>query len=139
MRITNTESACPNLNQYQQLASGQLAEIEAEWLLSHLENCAACAQTMKTLPEPDTLVGMLRQADTVAQETNKKEIAGLVEDKHRGRGVTALAPRRVLLRTGFALGQRARPLQRAGQHLRSKSICPSPRCQRFANWRRGQQ
>ena len=79
MPIAKTDKACPNLNQYQQLASGQLSEIEAESLLSHLENCDACAQKVKTLPEPDTLVGMLRQADTVGEEANKKAIAGLVE------------------------------------------------------------
>src|SRR5437868_2503476 len=79
MPNTNTDNACPNLDQYQQLASGGLSDVEKESLLSHLENCDACAHKMKMLPEPDTLVGMLRLADTVGQETNQNAIAGLVE------------------------------------------------------------
>jgi len=75
----DTDMACPNLNQYQQLACGQLPDVEKEALLSHLENCDACAQKLKTLPEPDTLVGILRQADTVDEEATRKAIAGLVE------------------------------------------------------------
>src|SRR5947209_20311730 len=78
MPNTNTEKACPNLAQYQKLAAGEVSEIETEALLSHLERCDVCARKMKTLPEPDTLAGMLRQADTVGEESTRNAIAGLV-------------------------------------------------------------
>src|SRR5271169_5375285 len=73
MPNANTNTTCPSLNQYQQLALGVLPDIEKESLLSHLEGCDACAQKLKTLPEPDTLVGMLRKADTIDQPTAAPE------------------------------------------------------------------
>lgn len=75
----NTDKACPNLDQYQQLSLGQLSDIEKESLLSHLEYCDACAQKLMTLPEQDTLVALLRQADTLHGAGSKGVIAQLVE------------------------------------------------------------
>ncbi|HZZ78224.1 MAG TPA: family 16 glycoside hydrolase [Gemmataceae bacterium] len=72
-------NTCPKPDQYQQLMSGSLPDGDKESLLAHLEGCDACAQQIHSLPEPDTLVGLLRQSDTLSEEASRKAIAGLVD------------------------------------------------------------
>jgi hypothetical protein len=72
-------AACPNLAQYQQLAAGRLPEAEQEALLDHLEHCAHCAHQLHTLPEQDTVVSLIRHAQTLGDRGSEKIIAGLVE------------------------------------------------------------
>src|SRR5262245_39487615 len=79
MTKTKTNQTCPNLDQFQQLASGLLSADEMEPLLLHLESCDACAQKVKTLREPDTLVEMLRQRDTLDDANSRKIVDELVE------------------------------------------------------------
>src|SRR4051812_3967338 len=72
-------SACPDLGHYQRLASGQLPDADQQALLGHLEGCATCAQKLHRLPEPDTLVGLLRQAETLVDQAAEGTVARLVE------------------------------------------------------------
>src|SRR5581483_8517582 len=56
-------AACPAWARYQELAAGRLAgRPDAEVLLAHLERCDACAGKVPSLPGPDPLGGLLRQA-----------------------------------------------------------------------------
>jgi eukaryotic-like serine/threonine-protein kinase len=97
MADTKANQACPSLDQYRQLTSGKLAENDKELLLIHLESCDACALRMRTLPEQDTLVGMLRQSDTLGDASSGKVVAELVERLSKLRPVDAsggtVAPR----------------------------------------------
>src|SRR5581483_192181 len=52
---------------------------DKEVLLGHLEGCDACAQKLNTLPESDTLVDLIRQAQTLSGDTCRRTIAELVE------------------------------------------------------------
>jgi WD40 repeat protein len=79
MPSTRSDKACPTLAQYKQLASGLLPEGDKEALLTHLEGCDACAQKLKALPEQDTLVEMLRHADTVRDAAPGRVVTELVE------------------------------------------------------------
>src|SRR5262245_12399873 len=111
MPNTSTEKACPGLNQYQQLASGALSDIDKEALLVHLETCDACALKLKALPEQDTLVGLLRQAETVSEESANGAIAQLVERLTKLRpeqsvaGAQTEAPAAVPIRSDITIDQ----------------------------------
>ncbi len=72
-------AACPDLSQYQRLAADQLPDAEAESLLAHLQGCEACAQKLSSLPEPDTLASLLRQAPTLTDAAAGRAVARLVE------------------------------------------------------------
>jgi serine/threonine protein kinase len=71
--------ACPDVSQYQRLTSDQVADAEKEALLDHLEGCDACAQKLGTLPQPDTLASLIRQARTLEDTAWQGTIARLVE------------------------------------------------------------
>jgi hypothetical protein len=70
---------CPELSQYQRLASGQLSEVEREGLLGHLQGCDACATRLNALPEQDTLVGLIRKGQTLGGDDSGEVVARLVE------------------------------------------------------------
>ncbi len=70
---------CPDLSQYQRLASGQLSDAEREVLLKHLEGCDACATRLNALPEQDTLVGLIRQGQKPGDGDSGEAVALLVE------------------------------------------------------------
>jgi WD40 repeat protein/formylglycine-generating enzyme required for sulfatase activity len=69
-----------------------LTAAEKEALLRHLEGCDYCAGQLKGLPEPDTLVELLRQAATVAGTAPNEVIARLVERLSRLRPGAPGAP-----------------------------------------------
>jgi len=71
-------AACPEPTKYQQLAVGQLAETEEDALLDHLESCEACAQKLNALAEPDTLVGLIREAQTLVDRAPEGILASLI-------------------------------------------------------------
>src|SRR2546421_76567 len=71
--------ACPDLAQYRRLASGQMSSAECETLLGHLEECDACARRLESLSEKDTLVELIRQAQTRADAPASELVARLVE------------------------------------------------------------
>jgi len=71
--------ACPGLNDYQRLVSGQIPDVEKEALLDHLEHCDSCARNVTALPEPDTLVDLVRQARTLEDGASEQAISRLVE------------------------------------------------------------
>jgi WD40 repeat protein/serine/threonine protein kinase len=93
-------AACPALEQYQQLASGELPDSAQEALLQHLERCDPCARKLTTLPEPDTLVGLIRQAETLREGPSGGKLGPLIErlsklrpDQVRGAEEKTLPPR----------------------------------------------
>ncbi len=71
--------ACPDLARYQCLASGLLSSPENEALLSHLASCDACAQRLEGLVHKDTLVELIRQAQTDGETPQPETVARLVE------------------------------------------------------------
>ena len=60
MAPTRTERRCPEVQLYQRLAAGELADAEKEALLGHLEGCDACGRKLASLPAQDTLVDLLK-------------------------------------------------------------------------------
>ena len=69
---------CPDLQQYQRMASSLLSDADKEALLRHLEGCDPCANKLSRLPDQDTLVKLLRQAGTVSERGSRETIAVLV-------------------------------------------------------------
>jgi uncharacterized protein (TIGR03067 family) len=69
---------CPEFPQYRRLAAGQLSPPEREALLSHLEGCDACARLVEGLADRDTLVELIRQAQTRADRPESDTVARLV-------------------------------------------------------------
>jgi hypothetical protein len=67
------------LSQYQRLASGEVPDRDKDSLLGHLEACDRCAQMLASLPEPDTLVSLLRQPQTLGEEGPDEPVVRLVE------------------------------------------------------------
>jgi predicted Ser/Thr protein kinase len=72
-------AGCPDFSKYQQLAAAKLEDVDEEVLLEHLENCEACAQNLGTLAEPDTLVVLIRQAQTRVDRVPEGILSRLVE------------------------------------------------------------
>ncbi len=70
---------CPDLAQYQHLAAGTLADADEQALLEHLEHCDGCAQKLNTLPEPDTLVELIRMERARGDGPAEEVIARLVK------------------------------------------------------------
>jgi hypothetical protein len=69
MPSPKANTPCPDLAQFQRLVSAQLSDINKEAILHHLESCDACAGKIAALPEEDTLVGLIRHADTLDEAT----------------------------------------------------------------------
>ena len=80
-------TVCPDLSQYQRLASGQLPGPEEEDLLAHLENCDGCARKIAALPEEDALVVKLRQAETRIDDPSGKNFPEGVERSFPEKGL----------------------------------------------------
>ena len=74
-----TTAACPQLAEYQKLATGRLSPPEKEAVLDHLEGCIACVQRIESLSEKDTLVDLIRQARTLGEGPPGETVARLVE------------------------------------------------------------
>jgi hypothetical protein len=72
-------SACPGFSLFEQLAQGLLADSVKESLLAHLEGCPACAQRVGTLLVGDTLVDLIRQADTLLDVPEPATVGPLME------------------------------------------------------------
>lgn len=70
---------CPDLGQYKKLVSGEGSPAEKEALLGHLEACDACARRLERLSDKDTLVDLIRQAQTLSGQPERETIARLVE------------------------------------------------------------
>jgi WD40 repeat protein len=70
-------TACPDVVQYERLAACQLSDAEKEPLLNHLEHCETCAEKLTALPQPDRLLSLLRNADTLGEASGT--IVRLVE------------------------------------------------------------
>ena len=79
MSTTMAGKACPEFNDYQRLVAGQLPDVEKEAMLGHLERCDSCARKLTALPEPDTLVDLVRQARTLDDGASEETISRLVE------------------------------------------------------------
>jgi Leucine-rich repeat (LRR) protein len=71
--------ACPDLARYQSLVSGLLSSPENESLLSHLAGCDSCVQRLEGLWQQDTLVELIRQAQTEGDPPDAETVARLVE------------------------------------------------------------
>jgi predicted Ser/Thr protein kinase len=71
-------AGCFDLTKYQELAAGQLADADEEILLRHLERCDDCARKLATLGEPDTLVGLIRQAQTLVDHAPEGTLGRLI-------------------------------------------------------------
>ena len=71
--------ACPDVSQFEQLASGALPEAQKEDLLHHIEGCDSCAQKLSTLHVEDTLSDLVRQAQHFEEPGAQETIARLVE------------------------------------------------------------
>src|SRR5262249_16782179 len=105
-------AACPDVRQYERLASAELTDFEKETLLEHLNGCDACAQKLSSLPEPDTLVGLIRQAKTL-------------DDRASDSIVARLAGRLSQLRPGESLGEsRTLPPREPAPAERLTFTCP---------------
>jgi serine/threonine protein kinase len=61
-------SACPNPSLFERPGRDGLGEAEKQALLEHLEGCPACADRVSALPCDDTLVELIRQADTLGRQ-----------------------------------------------------------------------
>jgi formylglycine-generating enzyme required for sulfatase activity/serine/threonine protein kinase/Leucine-rich repeat (LRR) protein len=72
-------AACPDLSRFRQLAADRLPEAEKEALLGHLEGCDSCARQVDKMPEPDTLVDLLRRAQTIPQAGCQEAIDTLIQ------------------------------------------------------------
>jgi hypothetical protein len=70
---------CPDLARYQSLAAGLLSSGENETLLSHLAGCDSCVQRLEGLWQKDTLVELIRQAQTEGDPPDAETVARLVE------------------------------------------------------------
>jgi WD40 repeat protein/serine/threonine protein kinase len=88
-----TARACPDLAEYQRLASGQLSSAAVEDLLGHLESCAACAQRLEGLADKDALVDLLRQAQSKSGGPPSEVVTRLVERIRALRPGAPAAPR----------------------------------------------
>src|SRR5581483_8771457 len=88
-----TTAACPELTQYEKLASGQLSSPEKEAVLDHLEGCQACVQRVEALSEKDTLVDLIRQARTLGEGPTRETVVGLVERLRKLRPSAEVAPK----------------------------------------------
>jgi hypothetical protein len=84
-------STCPGFSLFEQLAQGLLPEPAKESLLEHLEGCQACAQRVGNLPAGDTLVDLIRQADTLSADAEPAAVGPLME-KLRQLGPATLTP-----------------------------------------------
>ncbi len=127
-------AGCPDLASYQHLAAGQLADADAEALLKHLENCEGCARKLNTLPEQETLVGLIRQARPLVDQAPGGVLARLVErlsKLHPGDEQAPEAPTvpprsaRPGRSTAFACPACGHPLKVQGERAGQKVRCPS--------------
>jgi hypothetical protein len=74
-----SNAACPDLDRYQQLAAGRLAEADEQSLLAHLEHCEQCAQLLQARGELNGLESVLRQDHARARQAADEPVAGLIE------------------------------------------------------------
>jgi hypothetical protein len=116
-------ATCPNLAQYQRLSSGLLPEAELQELLGHLEGCDACASRLTQLPEPEKLVGLIRQAQARGDRDSDTAVQGLIErlSKLRPGQSPALDPPTVLPRDQTPPDRLSFPCPDCGKRINAKS------------------
>src|SRR5262249_2106614 len=112
-------------------AAGRLPEAEQEALLVHLEQCDSCAHKLHALPEQDTMVSLIRQAQTLRDRGSEKIIAGLVENLSKLRPAHApledaptLPPHQPDTRLTFACPACRKGLKVKGELAGKKVKCP---------------
>jgi anti-sigma factor RsiW len=71
---------CPATEELQRLVRGDLAAPDREALVQHLEQCASCVQTVKTLPKDDTFTELVRAARSLAGDGPEADVVnGLMQ------------------------------------------------------------
>jgi hypothetical protein len=74
----NRLSACPDMQQWQQLASGQTSDAEAAPLEEHLLECSTCLQTVRRMAAADPLVEALAGSGRLELPTPTPATDGLL-------------------------------------------------------------
>ena len=72
-------TSCPPPDELSNLASGHTPAPDMEPLLDHLETCASCLCTVRSLPPSDTLMADLAKAGTVSEGPDAVLVSGLIE------------------------------------------------------------
>jgi hypothetical protein len=111
-------TTCPDLGEYRRLASGQLSAVEKEALLEHLEGCDTCTARLNMLPEEDTLVGLIRQGQTIGEGVPRETIARMVERLSKPCPPAPVAP------VTFACPACGKGVKAKGEMIGKKVKCP---------------
>ena len=92
----SSDVRCPSSDQIEDFLSGKLADDQLELLEAHLEDCAPCGDTMRSMNVSDTLMELVREAadsDVAAENESSGEDVQQLLDR-----LDALADSRTVIR-----------------------------------------